>query len=172
MRETTADLEALQRLLDESDANAGEHLKSIFGGPNRMTATDLADKLGGIFEMNLACLTGDGSPVVAPIDAILLHGKVFFGVPAQAVRTKLLRRDQRVSMSYTDGSFGLIVHGVAVPVADDSVQGLEFEEVAKELYVALYGPGWLTFYEELKRKNAGKTGFAGYIEPRAMFAKR
>jgi hypothetical protein len=171
VRETAAEIQALQRLLDQSDANAGPHLRSIFG-KERAGADELIAKLDGIFEMHLAVLTADGSPVVAPIDAIFLHGRVFFGIPAPAVRTKLLRRDQRVSMSYTDGSFAIITHGVAVPVADDSTEGLEFEGVCKELYVALYGPGWLTFYESQKQQNAGQSGFAGYIEPRAMFAKR
>jgi uncharacterized pyridoxamine 5'-phosphate oxidase family protein len=172
MRETPEDVERLQRLLDRSDAGAGEHLRSIFGGKSRMSAEELVAKLDGIIEIHLATLAGDGAPIVAPIDAMFIHGKVFFGTTGTSVRSKLLRKDKRVSASYADGSFGLVVHGVAVPVADDSAEGLEFEDICKELYVKQYGPGWLTFYEEVKKQNAGRPGFAGYIEPRVMFAKR
>ena len=173
MRETPEEVSALQQLLDESDAGAGTHLRSIFGG-ERISASDLVAKLDGIFEMHLATLAGDGSPLVAPIDTILLHGKVFFGLTAISVRAKLLRRDARVSASYAEGSFALIVHGTAVPVASDSAEGVEFEDVVKEVYVAQYGPGWLTFYEQQRKANldAGLEGFGGYIEPRVMFAKR
>lgn len=171
MRETPSEIESLQELLDASDANAGEHLRSIFGGANRLSATDLIAKLDGIFEIHLATLARDGSPLVAPIDAIFLHGKVFLGVPSSAVRSPLLRRDARVSASYTDDSFGLIVHGDAVEISEASDAGQEFLEVARELYVAIYGPGWITFHEQRKRDKPGRD-WSGWINPRAMFAKR
>ncbi|MGH2760400.1 MAG: hypothetical protein ACRDKJ_12685 [Actinomycetota bacterium] len=171
MRETDAEIDGLQRLLDESDASAGEHLRLIFGGTNRLAANDLAAKLDGIFEMHLATLTVEGAPLVAPIDGMFLHGKVFFSVAGTAVRSRLLRRDARVSASYTDGSFAFIVHGKAIEVPDDSDAAKELLEVARELYVALYGPGWITFHEQRKRENRGRD-WSGWIEPRVMFAKR
>jgi len=171
VRETAAEIETLQRLLDESDAGAGDHLRLIFGGANRLTAGELVAKLDGIFEVHLATLTGDGAPLVAPIDAIFLHGKVFVSVAGTAVRSRLLRRDQRVSASYTDGSFAFIVHGKAVAMADESAAAQEFLEVVKELYVALYGPGWITFHEQRKRDHS-EADWSGWIEPRVMFAKR
>jgi hypothetical protein len=78
VRETPADIEWLQQLLDRSDANAGKHLLRIFDGANRLSATGLVAKLDGIFEMHLATLSRDGAPLAAPIDAISLHGKVLF----------------------------------------------------------------------------------------------
>jgi hypothetical protein len=174
VRETAAEFQVLQDLLDRSDANAGAHLRMIMGGENRMSAEELVAKLDGIFEMHLATLTGSGAPVVAPIDAIFLHGKIFFGVPGTAVRSRLLRNDPRVSCSYTDGSFALIIHGTAVQMSDDSDEGQEYLEVCRELYVTLYGAGWSTWQQQRKREaeEAGLRDFAGWIEPRVMFAKR
>jgi hypothetical protein len=171
VRETPAEIETLQKLLDESDLNAGEHLRLIFGGANRLSATELIAKLNGIFEIHPATLTRDGSPLVAPIDAIFLHGKVFLSIASTAVRSGLLRRDPRVSVSYTDGSFGLIVHGVAIEIPDESDAAHEFLEVARELYVAMYGPGWITFHEQRRREKQGRD-WSGSIDPRVMFAKR
>ncbi len=171
VKETPAEIEQLQLLLDRSDADAGKHLRLIFGGANRLSADDLVAKLDGIFEMHLATLTSNGAPLVAPIDAVLLHGKVFFSVAGTAVRSQLLRHDPRVSASYTDGSFAFIVHGNVVEIADDSEAAKEFLEVARELYVAMYGPGWITFHEQRTREARGRD-FSGWIEPRVMFAKR
>lgn len=39
----------------------------------------------------------------------------------------------------------------------------------RDLYVAEYGAGWLNWYESQRAKSTH--GFAGYIEPRVMFAK-
>ena len=171
VRETPEEIENLQQLLDDSDTNAGDHLRLIFGGANRLSAGDLVAKLDGIIEVHLATLTRDGSPLVAPIDAIFLHGKVFVSIAVTAVRSRLLRLDPRVSASYTDGSFAFIVHGRAIEIPEDSDAAREFLEVARELYVALYGPGWLTFHEQRKRDQGGPD-WSGWIEPRAMFAKR
>ncbi len=171
MRETRAEVEQLQQLLDRSDANAGEHLRLIFDGASRLSADELITKLDGIFEMHLATLTGSGAPLVAPIDGVFLHGKVVFSAAGTAVRSRLLRQDPRVSASYTNGSFAFILHGDVVEVSDDSEAAKEFLEVARELYIAMYGQGWITFHEQRKRDAKGRD-FTGWIEPRVMFAKR
>jgi len=170
MRESAAEVEDLQRLLDASDARAGDHLRSIFSAKERISAPDLITKLDGIFEVHLATLTASGAPLVAPIDAMLLHGRIFVGVPATAVRARLLRRDPRVSASYTDGSFAIITHGVGVEIEGGSDAALEALEVTRELYVAMYGQGWLKWSEERQRQNG--RDWSGFIEPRVMFAKR
>jgi uncharacterized pyridoxamine 5'-phosphate oxidase family protein len=170
VRETSEEVRVLQDLLDRSDANAGDHLRLIFDARSRVTADELVSTLDGIFEIHLAALTATGAPVVAPIDALLLHGKIYFSVASTAVRSRLLRRDPRVSASYTDGSFALIAHGTAIEVAPDSGDARELLDVAKDLYVAMYGEGWLTFHEHRQRE-AGRD-WSGWIEPRVMFAKR
>ena len=166
MRETTDDLDQLQALLDRSHTAAGAHLQSIFNAVPGLSAVDLAHTLEGIFEMHLATLAGNGAPLVAPIDGIFFKGKVCFALPGQSVRAPLVRRDRRVSASFTQDSFAFIVHGTAREV--DHVEDLD--ALVKELYVAQYGPGWVDWHDEYRREHG--PGFKGWIEPRVMFAKR
>ena len=170
MRETEDDLVQLQALLDRSFAGAGAHLLAIFDEDHRLGAQELVDTLDGLFEMHLSTLAGNGAPLVAPIDGIFFRGKVFFGLPAESVRARLVKRDPRISASYTQGSFAFIVHGLARAVDESSEVGEQFGVLTRELYVAQYGPGWIHWHEH-RRRTVGP-GFSGWIEPRVMFAKR
>jgi len=171
MRESKTDLTLLQRLLDLSLDSDGTHLRSIFDDNNRLSAEALVAALDGIFEMHLAVVTSTGAPLVAPIDGVLFQGKIWFGLPAGAVRARLLRHDPRVSASYTRGSFAFIVHGKAQEADEASDSWDEYERLLRELYVAQYGPGWTEWHEHL-RQQPRSSSFTGCIEPRAMFAKR
>lgn len=168
--ETTNDLSALQDLLDRSLAASGEHLRSAFDQSKRLTADQLATALGGIFELHLAVVSGSGAPLVAPLDGIFFRGKVWIGIPAKAVRSRLIRRDARVSASYNAPQVAMIVHGVAQEPEpnDPMVEG--FSALARDLYVQIYGAGWLEWFEVTRAESVGRD-FTGYIEPRAMFAK-
>src|SRR5262245_45688985 len=103
MHETDDDLRALETLLSESHRMGGRHLRSIFTDAARPSAAELVRKLSNIFEVHLATTTVGGAPLVAPVDGCFFKGKLWFGVPADSLRTTLLRRDPRVSASYTDG---------------------------------------------------------------------
>jgi hypothetical protein len=157
--------------LDRSIDVAGPHLRSVFADENRLTAEALVATLDGIFEMHVATVTATGAPLVAPTDGILFRGKIWFGLPACAVHARLLRRDPRVSASYSRDSFAFIVHGAATEVDEASDLLRDYEAVLRDLYVAQYGAGWSDSYEELRRQRRGSS-FTGYIEPRRMFAKR
>ncbi len=167
MRETPAEIDSLQDMLDRSFERSGEHLRSAFQQTKRPTATALVGALPGIFEMHLAVATSTGAPLVAPVDAVLFRGQVWFGLPGTAVRARLLKRDRRVSASYVADGIALIVHGSAV--TPDNARVEEFEQVTRELYVALYGKGWLDWHAA-QQFGAGPAGFSGYIQPRVMFA--
>ena len=169
VRENRNDLSELQALMDRSLSTAGTHLRSIFGSEHPLTAEALVAALDGIFEMHLAMVTTDGAPLVAPTDGIFLRGKVWFGLLPHAVRTRLVRRDPRVSASHSRGSFAFIVHGSAHEVDESHPAWPDYEALLRELYVAEYGPGWLEWFEQLKQDRG--SGFTGYIEPRVMFAK-
>jgi hypothetical protein len=170
MRETSADLRELQQLLDGSFAAAGAHLRSIFDEQSRLTAEGVVGALDGIFEMHLATVTGAGAPLVAPLDGIFFKGKIWFGFPDRSVRARLVRRDPRVSASYTRGPVAFIVHGTAHEVDDHEVPP-EYDALMRDLYAAQYGPGWIDWYERQRRDRVPGAGFGGYIEPRRMFAK-
>jgi hypothetical protein len=171
MRESETDLTQLQGLMDRSLGAAGPHLRSIFDDSNRLTAGELAAALDGIFEMHLAVVASTGAPLVAPIDGVLFRGRIWFGLPAGTVRARLLRRDPRVSASYTRRSFAFIVHGKAQEAEEASDSWKEYEGLLRDLYVAQYGPGWTEWYEHL-RQQPRDLSFTGYIDPRVMFAKR
>jgi hypothetical protein len=170
MRESDEHLHELQELLDRSYASAGVHLRSIFDEEHRLNARELAHALDGIFEMHLATLAGDGAPLVAPIDGIFCQGKIWFGLPADSLRARLVRRDARVSASYTQGSFAFIAHGTAREAHMAEPAAAEFRALAQELYVAQYGPAWVKWAEHRERTHG--PGYTGWIEPRVLFAKR
>ena len=171
MHESSADLVWLQTMLDGSYAQAGPHIRSIFVPDSCLSASDVAASLTGIFEMHLAAITADGAPLVAPIDGFFFKGKVWFGLPAAALRARLVRRDRRVSASYTRGeSFAFVVHGVAREVSESDPQLAAYAAYAQDLYVSAYGPGWIK-RRERSRGNPGDE-YTGYIEPHRMYVKR
>ena len=169
MRESDSDLSELQALMDRSLQAAGIHLRSIFEDEHQLTAEQLVAALDGIFEMHLAVVTTGGAPLVAPTDGIFLRGKVWFGLLPHAVRTGLVRRNPRVSASHSRDSFAFILHGNAYEVDESNQAWPDYEALLRELYVAEYGPGWLEWFEQLRQDRG--SGYTGYIEPRAMFAK-
>jgi hypothetical protein len=169
VRERDGDLKDLQALLERSLEAAGDHLRSIFGGEHQLTAEQLVAALDGIFEMHLAVVTTGGSPLVAPTDGIFLRGKVWFGLLPHAVRTRLVRRNPRVSASYSRDSFAFIVHGSAYEVDESNPAWPDYEALLRQLYVAQYGTAWLEWFEQLRQDRG--SGYTGYIEPRVMFAK-
>lgn len=164
MRETKAELASLQALLDRSFAGSGKHLREAFQQSKRPSADQLVAALPDIFEMHLAVVTQAGAPLSAPIDALFLHGRVWFGLPGGSVRAPIVQREQRVSASFVGDGIAFIVHGTAV-----AADAAEFEEVCRDLYVARYGPAFLEWQQEQQAKPA-PAGFGGYIEPRVMFA--
>ena len=173
MLESKADLRELQQLLDRSHANAGEHLRAIFDAEHLLSAEELVEALVGVFEMHMATVAGDGAPLVAPLDGIFFKGKVWFGFPPRSLRARLVRRDPRLSASYTKPpSLAFIVHGRANELDETNPDFAEYEGLMRELYVALYGPGWIDWYERQRRDTSAGAGFNGWIEPRIMFAKR
>lgn len=114
--ETPADVAALQRVLDESYAAAGVHLRSIFSAGNRCSAADLVRALRGVFLVQVATVTAKCEPLVAPVDGLFYRGRLFVGFPAGSVRARHLRMRPQVSASHTDGDFCVIVHGRAEEV--------------------------------------------------------
>lgn len=171
MLESAEDIEALQALLTRSRGGAGGHLRNIFRPERQPTAKEVVEALAGIFEMHLATVTSDGAPLVAPLDGIFYKGRLWFGIPAGAVRARLVRRDPRISASYTAGDFALIVHGRAVEVTGTDELSRGYESLVRDLYVAAYGPGWIDWYEQQKAGTSEDDGFTGFVEPRVFFAK-
>lgn len=169
MRETDDDLEELQNLLDVSFARSGEHLRSAFDQEHRLPATALVDRLPGLFEMHFAVVSADGAPLVAPVDGFLLRGRICLGLPAASVRARRVRRDPQVSASFNTDDVAFIAHGSFVEVDEDHPMVDLFDETSRGLYIEQYGE-WFGDWLDHKLEVEGR-GVAGYIEPRALFAK-
>src|SRR5207244_9551261 len=86
VHETAEDLAALQRLLDDSHARAGRHLRSIFDDERRIPALDLPALLGGVQVLNLATVTKAGEPRLAPVDGLVYRARFRLGPARDSAR--------------------------------------------------------------------------------------
>src|ERR671934_1301239 len=139
MRETPADLVALQALLDRSYAAAGPHLLRIITPERRLPAEQVAELLTGMRLLALATVTADGRPIVGPVDGIFLRGSFHFGSSPDSVRFRHIRARPQVSATHLPGEeLAVTVHGRAVEVP---IEG-GFREALLEIYVPRYGESW------------------------------
>jgi hypothetical protein len=131
VRETAADLESLQALLDESVAKASPFLRRSFQMPERsLSAAELGARLDGLIVVSLATVTANGEPRVAPIDAVFLRGRFYVPTVAQAARARHLARRPGVSVTYYEGrTMAVIAHGRAEAVAPGEEPFDEVEEI-------------------------------------------
>ena len=75
MHESDEDLLALQKLLNGSYDQAGDHVKSIQGPDLRLSAKELTETLKGVCILNLATVSAEGAPYVTPVDGLFLRGQ-------------------------------------------------------------------------------------------------
>lgn len=143
MKETSEDLVWLQRVLDDSYARAGSHLRDIITPERRLSAAGLADRLQGVQVLHLATVTAAGEPRVAPVDGLLYRGRLWFGTGAEAVRIRHIRKRPQVGGSIAHGeAFAVTVHGRAVEVdLTGDPEGRAFRDHLLEIY----GPDWETW---------------------------
>lgn len=170
MHETSEDLAKLQRLLDESYASAGEHLRSIFTPELRSSAEDVANALSGIFVINLAVVTAKCEPLLAPVDGLFYRGRLWFGLPSGSQRVHHVRARPAVSATQVEGELPsgrcLIVHGTAREVTYGHPLHAGYSEYA----LGSYG---LPVPDLDKDPNEGgqPEDFTGFIEPRRIYAQ-
>ena len=145
MRESEADLERLQGLLDASYAAAGPHLLRIHTPERRLDAAGIAAELTGMRLLALATVSAAGKPVVGPVDGIFLHGSFHFGSAPDSARARHIERRPEVSATHLPGEeLAVTVHGRAVPVDVNAGEGegAELREVLLGIYVPRYGEEW------------------------------
>ncbi len=162
MHESVEDLARLQQVLDQSYANAGDHLKSIQLPELRLTPDELTETLTGVCILDLATVSSAGAPYISPVDGFFLKGQFWFSTSDNALKIRHIRQYARVSAAYTVGeSLSVLVHGIAHEV-DTSKGG--YDDV-RDYCLEIYGPtyaDWGYF---------GKAPFV-WIEPVKMFASR
>lgn len=114
MDETPAELDELQRLLDDSFARSSTHLRSIMTPERRISAQRLVTELTGIAVLNVATVTAHGEPRVSALDGHFLHGRWHATTAGDSPKARQLRARPAISASYTprDG-FGVFCHGQA-----------------------------------------------------------
>lgn len=159
MHETNDDLAAMQRLLDDSYARAGEHLRSIHTPERRVSAARLVEVLPGVRILSLATVTAGCEPRVGPVDGLFYRGSFWFGSSPDAVRFSHLRVRPQVSAAHAVGdTFAVVVHGRAVEVDVEAPEQEGFRRYLMEVY-----PGWEQWHAEI-------TATYARIDAETMFA--
>src|SRR3954449_2859751 len=148
VRETPADLAALQELLDRSYELAGPHLLRIHDPERRLDAEQVAERLTGMRLLALATVTADGRPIVGPVDGIFLHGAFHFGSAPDSIRFRHIRKRPQVSATHLPGEeLAITVHGRATPVDVHAEEGAELRQTLLDIYLPRYGDSWLKILE-------------------------
>ncbi len=162
MHETPEDLEALQALLDRSGASAGTHLGRIFTVERRLSAAELAALLPGVQILNLATVTSDGRPLVAPVDGLFYRGRFYFGSSPDSMRARHLRSRPAVSAAHTRGEeLAVLVHGEAHRIDLRAPEDGGFRQYLLDTYLPRYGAEW--------EHNLADEAWYARIDPVKMF---
>lgn len=160
MHETPEDLVDLQRLLDESHAGAGQHLRSIFTEDHRLTAAEVCELLPGVQILNVATVTAACEPRVAPVDGLFYRSRFYFGSSPDSFRFRHLTARPQVSASHTRGEeLAVIVHGTARLIDPAAPERARF----REYLIEVYGPDW---------ENWASGAVYARIDPQRMFTFR
>jgi nitroimidazol reductase NimA-like FMN-containing flavoprotein (pyridoxamine 5'-phosphate oxidase superfamily) len=163
MHESTDELVALQRLLDDSHTHGGAHLQSIFTPDRRLDAAQLCELLVGVQILNLATVTAAGRPLVAPVDGLFFRGCFYFGSSPDSVRMRHIRARPQVSAAHTRGEeLAVIVHGSAHPIDIATPEQARFRRYLLDTYVPRYGDDWEQWVES--------NGVYARIDPDRMYS--
>jgi nitroimidazol reductase NimA-like FMN-containing flavoprotein (pyridoxamine 5'-phosphate oxidase superfamily) len=148
MNETIDDLNRLQRLLDDSYAAGGAHLREVITPERRLDAATLAGLLDGMKLLVLATVTADGRPICGPVDGIFYRGSFHFGSSPESIRFRHIRQRPAVSATHLDGEqFSVTVHGTATEVDVKAGEHADFRRALLDIYVPRYGEQWEQFID-------------------------
>jgi hypothetical protein len=150
MRETPAELQQLQQLLDDSAGHAGTHLLSIITPEHRLGAADLCQAMQGMRLLALATVTADGRPLVGPVDGYLIHGSWYFSSARNSVRMGHLRRRPSVSATHLPGEeLAVTVHGQADLFDVNDPTRPELRQAMLDHYLPLQGSAFVRWLDEI-----------------------
>jgi nitroimidazol reductase NimA-like FMN-containing flavoprotein (pyridoxamine 5'-phosphate oxidase superfamily) len=146
--ETPDELERLDRLLGESMAAAGPHLRAVVTPDRRLSAAQLCSRLEGMRLLVVATTSADGKPLTAPVDGYFLHGAFEFSSGRQSVKMRHLARRPEVSATHLPGdALCVTVHGRAelFDVLDPARPALR--QAMLDHYLARQGPAFAEWLE-------------------------
>lgn len=148
MHESSADVEALQDLLDRSYAGAGAHLLSIHTPDRRLSAEQVVERLSGMCLLTLGTVTADCRPILGPVDGIFYRGSFHFGSSPDSVRFRHIRSRPQVSATHLPGEeLAITVHGRAVAVDLAGAGGAGLRRTLLDIYEPRYGAEWEQFLD-------------------------
>ena len=136
MRETAAELEALQALIDRSHDRTKPHMRGIIHpGRYSLNARQVVRLFVGMKTIAVAAPAPNGDPLVAPMDGWFLHGTCFFSSGGDAVRIRGLRKRPRASVVYFEGErFAITAHGNAELMYEGHPQVTEIDAIFRGHY--------------------------------------
>ncbi len=112
MRETEAELEAMQRLLDASREHASGHLRRIISPDHTLSARDIAALMTGMRVLTLATVTAGGEPRISAMDGHLLHGRWTMSTDPGSPKGRHVRARPAVSVACVEGEeVAVFTHG-------------------------------------------------------------
>lgn len=161
MDETDDDLAELQRVIDDSYANATGHLLQVHEPERRLPSAAVAAELTGMRLLVLATSTRDGRPVTGPVDGIFYRGLWHFGSAPDSIRFRHIRERPEVSATHLPGEhLAVTVHGRAEIIDLGAPEHAGFRQCLLDIYLPRYGDAWLPILEG---------GTFARIHPRRMF---
>jgi general stress protein 26 len=117
MYETEAEMAKLDDVVEKSKVKSGDHVSSLFVEGEWISAKQVADYLQGIKAVALATVNAKLQPRVAPMEAILFHGRFYIAMESESYRVQQLQIRPSTSLTYTREDDVLItVHGSATLV--------------------------------------------------------
>lgn len=135
MRETAADIEFLQRLMDETLVDITPHMASIVTADKRLRASQVVHYLEGIKYVAFGSVTPAGEPRVSPLDSVFVHGRFTLSTDSSAARVTNLRRNPACSLVHmVDDTIAIVVHGQVQWITRDDADHGEIHSVWTSVY--------------------------------------
>lgn len=168
MRETKAELEALQRLLDHSHANATEHLRGIINDRRTLSAADVTALLAGMKVVALATVTARGEPRISAVDGHFLHGTWTWSTSGSAAKAGHLLTRPAVSIAHVDNEdLAVFAHGKAERLG--SSDPLWNETLSH--WTAHYGGSPLEWGDDIRLYRLAASWMVGYAADREQLLR-
>lgn len=135
MHETGEDLQWLQAVLDASITKASRYLRASFQMPDHsLSAEQLVRYAQGVITVALATVNARGEPRVAPIGALLYHGRFALPTTMETLRVRHIIKQPAVSLThFAENGLALIVHGHARILTPPQPAFAPLERLQREL---------------------------------------
>jgi hypothetical protein len=156
MKETQAELAALQALLDRSHAGASDHLKGIIDDGRTLSAREIAALMTGMRVLSFATVTARGEPRVSALDGHFLHGRWTLSTLRTSPKGRQLVARPAVSAACIEGEeVAVFTHGHAVVLTGDELAEVDAHWTAHygssplswgDVVMARLEPTWMVGY--------------------------